>query len=132
MASRIEQQITFLYAEAPEASWRFYEEVLELPLVRDQGDVRIYAAGGGFLGICRARQPGQAVLRAQGSAMVTLVTEDVEGWRAALAAKGVDVPESCARWERYGITHFFFRDPAGYTLEIQRFDAPIGKSASAG
>jgi catechol 2,3-dioxygenase-like lactoylglutathione lyase family enzyme len=23
-----------------------------------------------------------------------------------------------------GITHFFFRDPAGYLLEIQRFDRP--------
>lgn len=119
----LERPITFLYAEEPEACWRFYEEVLELPLVQDQGMVRIYdVAGGGWLGICRARGPRlSADPRIEGGAMVTFVTPEVEAWHQFLTAKGLDVPPP-AFSEAHGITHFFFRDPAGYTLEVQRFE----------
>jgi catechol 2,3-dioxygenase-like lactoylglutathione lyase family enzyme len=122
----IDQQITFLYAEEAEASWRFYEEVLELPLVQDQGMVRIYGVDGGraYLGICRARGPRLSDdPRIPGGVMFTLVTQEVEAWHAFLTAKGMDVPAP-AYSEAHGITHFFFRDPAGYTLEVQRFERP--------
>jgi predicted enzyme related to lactoylglutathione lyase len=54
------QQITFLYAEDPAASWDFYENKLGLSLVQDQGTCRIYTTAPGdraFLGVCRARAP---------------------------------------------------------------------------
>lgn len=119
----IEQQITFLYAEDAEMSWRFYEEVLELPLVQDQGSVRIYAvAEGAFLGVCRARGPRLSDdPRIEGGVMFTFVTPHVEAWHAFLTGKGLDVPPPTFS-AAHGITHFFFRDPAGYTLEIQRFE----------
>jgi catechol 2,3-dioxygenase-like lactoylglutathione lyase family enzyme len=120
----IDRQITFLYAEDAEASWRFYEEVLELPLVQDQGMVRIYEVdgGGACLGICRAQGPRLSDdPRAAGGVMFTLVTREVEAWHAHLTAKGMDVPPPVYS-ETHGITHFFFRDPAGYTLEVQRFE----------
>jgi catechol 2,3-dioxygenase-like lactoylglutathione lyase family enzyme len=41
------QQITFLYAEDPAASWDFYENKLGLSLVQDQGTCRIYATAPG-------------------------------------------------------------------------------------
>ena len=120
----IEQQITFLYAEDAEASWRFYEDVLELPLVQDQGMVRIYAAGGAFLGICRARGPRlPGDPRAEGGVIFTLVTREVEAWHGFLTAKGLDLAPP-VRSEAHGITHIFLRDPAGYLLEIQRFERP--------
>ncbi|TCH97440.1 VOC family protein [Roseococcus sp. SYP-B2431] len=124
----IDQQITFLYAEDAEASWRFYEEVMELPLVQDQGMVRIYAveggAGGGraFLGVCRARGPRLFDdPRLAGGVILTLVTQEVEDWHAFLTEKGLDMPPPVYS-EAHGITHFFFSDPAGYTLEVQRFE----------
>ena len=43
MTAPFDQHVTFLYAEDPEPSWRFYEEVLGLPLAQDQGSCRIYA-----------------------------------------------------------------------------------------
>lgn len=120
----IEQQITFLYADNAEECWRFYEEVLELPLVQDQGMVRIYGVDGerAFLGVCRSRGPRLSDdPRITGGVMFTFVTRDVEAWHAFLTSKGMDLPPP-AYSEAHGITHFFFRDPAGYTLEVQRFE----------
>ena len=97
------QQITFLYAEDPADSWDFYENKLGLSLVQDQGTCRIYATAPGdraFLGICRARAP-----------------------RASDNPR-VKVPEQVEYSEAYRVTHFFFHDPAGYLLEVQRFERP--------
>jgi catechol 2,3-dioxygenase-like lactoylglutathione lyase family enzyme len=121
------QQVTFLYAEDPAACRDFYSRVLGLELVQDQGFAAIYATAGrrAFLGVVRARVPRQGhEPRAEGGVVLTLVTPAVEAWHAHLTAEGVVVegmPEANAAT---GITHFFFRDPAGYLLEIQRFDRP--------
>lgn len=128
MSTPFQQQITFLYAEKPEASWRFYEEVLGLHLAQDQGFCRIYAAapgGRGFLGICRARAPRASDNpRVEGGTVVTFVHQDVEGWYARLKEKGVEVSAPPAYSATYRVTSFFFQDPAGYTLEVQRFERP--------
>lgn len=120
-----EQQITFLYAEDPAASRDFYGRILGLELVQDQGFAAIYAAGGdrAFLGVVQARAPRQGQeARAEGGVVLTLVSPAVEAWHAYLAARGVAVEAPPATDATTGITHFFFRDPAGYLLEIQRFD----------
>ena len=44
--------------------------------------------------------------------------------RTRLQQAGVDVPTAPRLSEAYRVTSFFFRDPAGYTLEIQRFERP--------
>lgn len=135
MRPALDQQVTFLYAEEPEACWRFYEEVLELPLVQDQGSVRIYGVDGmrAFLGICRARAPRASENpRVEGGVIVTLVTQDVQGWHDFLAAKGVHLPMAPAWSEAYRVTHFFFQDPAGTTIEIQRFDRPDWPAVDSG
>jgi len=122
------QQITFLYAEDPAASWDFYENKLGLSLVQDQGTCRIYATAPGdraFLGVCRARAPRVSDnQRVQGGVVFTFVDPDVEGWHARLKARGVAVPEQVEYSETYRVTHFFFHDPAGYLLEVQRFERP--------
>jgi len=51
MNAPFDQHVTFLYAEDPAPSWRFYEEVLGLPLAQDQGSCRIYAAASGGRGL---------------------------------------------------------------------------------
>lgn len=62
--------------------------------------------------------------RVEGGVVLTLVDPDVEGWHAKLKARGVNVPDKVEYSETYRVTHFFFRDPAGYLLEIQRFERP--------
>ena len=126
MATPFDQQITFLYAEDPAPSWQFYENVLGLVLVQDQGNCRIYAAAPGargFLGVCRARGPRATDNpRVQGGVVVTFVVQDVEGWHARLTEAGLGTATKPAFSEDYRVTSFFFRDPAGYTLEVQRFE----------
>ncbi|MBL6454380.1 VOC family protein [Belnapia sp. T6] len=122
-----EQQITFLYAEDPAACRHFYGEVLGLTLVQDQGFAAIFATGGSraFLGVVQARGPREARHpRHEGGVILTLVTPEVAAWHAHLAAAGVPIEAPPAQDATTGITHFFFRDPAGYLLEIQRFDRP--------
>jgi catechol 2,3-dioxygenase-like lactoylglutathione lyase family enzyme len=113
-----DQQITFLYTSDLDATARFYEETIGLPLALDQGDCRIYRVSrDGLLGFCRrtaAPQPAGVI--------VTLVTQDVDGWHARLAGRGVAFEHPPAYNPKYGIYHCFLRDPNGYLLEIQRFE----------
>jgi catechol 2,3-dioxygenase-like lactoylglutathione lyase family enzyme len=116
--------ITFLMVEDLERSHRFYGEVLGLPLVLDQGTCRIYGvAAGAHIGICR--RPEAAVLS---GTIVTLVTDDVDGWHARLAEAGTTVERPPTISEEFGIHHAFYRDPDGHLLEIQRFLDPKWRS----
>ena len=114
----IDQQITFLYTRDLATTARFYEDVLELPLVLDQGGCRIYRINGeAYLGFCeRETAPEQP----QG-VLFTLVTQDVDAWYAHLCERGVPFDKTPAINAAYGIYHCFARDPNGYVIEIQRF-----------
>ena len=117
--SPITAQITFVYVAELDRSAAFYGEVLGLELARDQGACLIYrVADDAYLGVCDHRAPDP------GGMIITLVTEDVDGWAQRLAEAGyaVDGPHSNARFALY---HCFVRDPDGHLVEIQRFDEPL-------
>lgn len=116
-----DQVVTFLYTGDLDASSRFYGEILELPLVLDQGACRIYRTSPyGFLGVCNHKGPPKD----PDSAIVTLVSQDVAGWAERLRAKGVTFEKEPTFYERFNITHLFIRDPSGYLVEIQTFHDP--------
>lgn len=121
------QGLTFLYANDAAACRHFYAEVLGLPMVLDQGRCAIFAVAGtsAFLGVCEARGPREVQdPRSEGGSVHTFVTPDVDGWHARLSAAGVaglTAPRHSAEYNVYG---FFFRDPAGYLIEVQRFSSP--------
>jgi catechol 2,3-dioxygenase-like lactoylglutathione lyase family enzyme len=117
----IEGQITFLYTRDLATTARFYEEVMGLPLVLDQGGCRIYRVQGeAYLGFCeRASAP-----EVPEGVLFTLVTPDVDAWYTYLAERGVPFDKTPAVNETYGIYHCFARDPNGYIIEIQRFLDP--------
>lgn len=113
-----EAQITFCHTHRLVETARFYEETLGLRLALDQGTCRIYhTAGAAYLGFCtRAAAPRPE------SIILTLVTDDVDGWYARLAARGVAFDKPPARNPTYDIYHCLLRDPNDYLIEIQRFD----------
>jgi putative hemolysin len=81
--------------------------------------------GGGkpaFIGICEARGPRELIeARSEGGSVHTCVTPDVDAWHERIAAAGtpgLTAPRLSAEYDVYG---FFFRDPAGYLLEVQEF-----------
>ena len=114
--------ITFYYYDDIARIAPFYEDVLGLELVLDQGLARIYRiAGASYFGIVDGNR---GHLRAQptSAALLTILAEDVAGWHARLSARGVDGLSDILTG-RF-CEHFFFADPAGYAIEVQRFHDP--------
>jgi catechol 2,3-dioxygenase-like lactoylglutathione lyase family enzyme len=117
-----DQFVTFLYTRDLERSAAFYGETLGLPLVLDQGACRIFRVSrDGFLGVCRC---GPTRPCSPDGVIVTLVSDDVDGWYDRLEAKGVALEAPPSASIEYRVYHFFLRDPDGYQVEIQRFDDP--------
>ncbi len=115
------QQVTFLYTPDLATTARFYEQVLGLELVLDQGVCRIYRVSrDGFVGFC---QKNGVEPRPQ-TVIITFVTPDVEAWYTRLSAQGVPFEKPPTFNPQYNIFHCFLRDPNGYLLEIQRFLDP--------
>lgn len=114
-------QITFLHTHSLIKTAAFYEQVLGLPLVLDQGSCRIYrVAGAAFVGFCvhlEADTPHTGVI-------LTLVTQAVDAWYTRLLAQGVVFEKPPTLNERFAIYHCFLRDPNGYLIEIQQFRDP--------
>lgn len=114
--------VTFVYAPDLDAASAFYAGVAGLPLALDQGACRIYrVTAGAYVGICRGLEaaPTDGVI-------VTLVTDDVDAAYARFSAAGVPTEAPPRLNERFGIYHFFARDPAGWRVEVQRFvDPPL-------
>lgn len=116
-----EQFVAFLHTANLAATADFYERILSLPLARDQGTCRIYKiSANGYLGFCAHLKPADP----QGM-IATLVTDDVDAWHERLRTQGVEIVKPPAHNPKYAIYHFFFKDPNGYLLEIQRFNEPL-------
>ena len=121
-------QITFCYTADFESTAHFYENLLGLPLALDQGNCRIYRVrDGAFIGVCRrARTPDSDGI------ILTLVSEDVDGWYARLVERGVQFEKAPKFNPKFNIYQCFLRDPNGYLIEIQRFDDPAWKAHADG
>ena len=117
-----DQQITFLHTNNLEATRQFYNQILGLPVVRDQGTCLIFqAAENAYIGFCEHIEPISTGRRV----ILTLVTDDVDEWYQVLkerAAPLMDAPKANPQFQIY---HFFLTDPDGYWVEIQQFDRPL-------
>lgn len=109
--------IAFFGTDNLRATDQFYNQVLELPLFKDQGKCRIYdVPGGGRLGFC-THLPA---MQGEKTPILTLLTEDVDGIWLKLENAGMQ-PKQPQNNRKFNIYHFFVPDPNGYTVEIQRF-----------
>lgn len=117
----IEQQVTFLYTRDLPKTAVFYEQVMGLKLVLDQGGCKIYEVSStGFLGFCQREEAPQ---KPQGI-VFTFVSAAVDEWYEFLVDRGVTFEKPPAKNDEYNIYHCFLRDPNGYLLEIQEFLDP--------
>lgn len=114
--------ITFFYYPDIGLVRPFYEDVLGFELVLDQGLARIYRiAPGSYFGIVDGNR-GHVRHQEKSAVLLTIVAPDVEDWHAKLSALGVRGLTEMRRGAY--CDHFFFEDPAGYAVEIQRFHSP--------
>ena len=114
--------ITFFYYDDIHAVVPFYEKVLKFELVLDQGLARIYRiAENCYFGIVDGNR-GHLKHQEKSAVLLTVVSQDVEGWHARLKDAGAQGLSEMLRGTF--CEHFFFEDPAGYAIEIQRFHNP--------
>lgn len=124
----IEQQVTFLYTRDLAKTAHFYEAVMGLALVLDQGSCRIYRlSDDGFLGFCeRAEAPEEPT-----GIIFTIATGAVDAWYDHLTEQGVVFEKPPTFNPDYNIYHCFLRDPNGYLIEIQYFLDPAWPTSSS-
>ena len=119
---KAECAITFYYYPDILAVAPFYEETLGFELVLDQSMARIYrVAGAAYFGIVDGNS-GHLVPQESSAALLTIVSEDIAGWHARMIAANVSSLSEIKRGSF--CEHFFFEDPGGYAIEIQRFHDP--------
>lgn len=114
---------TILYVGDLDAAERFYGEVLGLELdSRKDGLFVFFKCGDGMLLLFEpgAASTGRNVpahgARGPGHACFAVAEADLDGWKAHLLAAGVAIEQEMA-WPRGGRS-FYFRDPAGNSLEL--------------
>ena len=117
-----ESAITFYYYDDILVVAPFYEDVLGFELVLNQGLARIYRiAGNAYFGIVDGNK-GHLKHQLKSATLLTVVSEDVLAWHAKM--KEADVTGVSDILRGTYCEHFFFEDPAGYSIEIQRFHNP--------
>ena len=124
----IEQQVTFLFTRDLAATARFYEAVMGLPLVLDQGSCRIYrVSSDGFVGFCQHLEAPEK----PGGIILTIVTSEVDEWYHYLSQQGVEFEKPPTHNPKFNIYHSFLHDPNGYLIEIQQFIDPAWPTIQA-
>jgi catechol 2,3-dioxygenase-like lactoylglutathione lyase family enzyme len=114
---------TILYVDDLAAAERFYGEVLGLELDSRKDDLFVFfKCGDGMLLLFepRAASAGRNVpahgAHGPGHVCFAVAEDDLDDWKARLADAGVAI-EREMDWPRGGRS-FYFRDPAGNSLEL--------------
>ena len=114
---------TVLYVDDLDAAERFYGEVLGLELDSRQAGVFVFFRCGA--GMLLLFEPGAAAggrrvpahgAKGPGHACFAVPEEALDGWQKHLSAAGVAIEQEVS-WPRGGRS-FYFRDPAGNSLEL--------------
>jgi catechol 2,3-dioxygenase-like lactoylglutathione lyase family enzyme len=117
----LDQQVTFLSTADLAATAVFYEQVLGLQLVLDQGACRIFrVSDDAFLGFCSHLTSDE---QTQG-VILTLVSDEVDAWGDYLRERDIPLEKEPQLNAKFNIYHLFVRDPNGYLVEIQTFRDP--------
>lgn len=115
---KFKELITFLGTKDLKLTSNFYVDKLGLTLYKDQGICVIFNINKyGKIGFCEH----MPILHNEKSPIITLVTEYVDEIFSRLVKNGISINEKPKYNQKFGIYHFFFKDPNGYTIEIQKF-----------
>jgi len=114
--------ITFLTYEDLAPGERFYGETLGFPLVEDQGWAKVYRiCAGAYVGLVSVR--GKAIEGPVGSGtLLSITVDDVDAWHEHLRnLPNIEILNEPSMVPGIPVYSFFFKDPGGYLVEIQRF-----------
>ncbi len=115
---KFKECITFLGTNDLAITSNFYQNILGLTLYKDQGVCLIFNINRtSKIGFCEH----MPLIHTKKSPIITLVTEDVDENYNRLIKMGVKISAKPKINQKFNIYHFFFEDPNGYTIEIQKF-----------
>jgi predicted enzyme related to lactoylglutathione lyase len=119
MREDVKGVITWLYYRDLPAALEFYENVMGFELELDQGWSKVMRIrDGAYVGLVDGEH---GYHRASDTKPVILCINvlDADEWHRMLLEKGLDLEEKPKESERLKIKVFMFKDPEGYTIEIQ-------------
>ena len=110
--------ITFLVTNDLKKTANFYLNILGLTLYKDQKDCLIFnITKQAKIGFCEHIP----IIHEEKSPIITLVSEDVDRIYENIIDENIYIKEKPKVNPKFNIYHFFFKDPNGYTIEIQKF-----------
>jgi lactoylglutathione lyase len=111
--------ITFLYYRDLAGAMRFYEDILGLPLVIDQGWSKIYRiCPGAHVGLVDEAK-GMHRAATEKPVQLCLRVPDVDAWFAYASHLSLPGLSKLFVNDALGIRAFVFDDPEGYQIEVQ-------------
>lgn len=117
--SATEKLITFLYYVDLPRAMAFYENLIGLKLVIDQGWSKIYeVTSSGYIGLvdqARGSHRAHPVKPVQ----ICMRVADVNAWHRYLLDEGITITKGPRDVPDLQIRAFVFNDPEGYQIEIQ-------------
>jgi lactoylglutathione lyase len=117
----IDGLITFLYYKDLDKVAKFYEEVIGLKMVLDQGIARIFqVVEHAYIGVVDETR-GYHHANAIKPVEITILVPDVDAWYRRIRALGVETIDEPHDIPGVNVRAFLLQDPEGYVIEIQKF-----------
>jgi predicted enzyme related to lactoylglutathione lyase len=127
MSEKIRGVITWLYYRDLPRAMEFYEKVMGFTLNVDQGWSKIYRIrDGAYVGLVDGAHGYHRANNIK-PVILCLNVDDADAWHSKLKRNGLRIEEQPRESKRLGIRVFMFKDPEGYTIEIQQ-TMPGGQS----
>jgi len=121
MSRAIDGLITFLYYNDLERATRFYEEIIGLKLVIDQGWAKIFKVSeNAHIGLVDGKR-GYHRPNPIKPVMITLIVPDVDSWYQYLKEKNIKTLTEPRDSKELNIRTLLLEDPEGYVIEIEHF-----------
>ena len=118
---KFQSQITFIYLPEMQPAVDFFEGILGLEMMDDQGWAKIYRAGAdSYIGAVSGEKAFKHY-QDESAVLITFCVNDVPGWYEYLKSKGVKILREMQDRPDNQVRCFFFEGPGGYSFEIQEF-----------
>jgi catechol 2,3-dioxygenase-like lactoylglutathione lyase family enzyme len=118
----IQANIIWLYYRDLERAQEFYEDVLGLELITDQGFAKVYACSStGYIGLVDESQ-GLHRFSDEKAVTVSFISSQIDEWYTYLTEQGLEMREVLSDGETIPVRAFVTYDIAGYYLEFDVFN----------
>jgi len=117
----IDANLVFYYYSDLDAAVEFYRDILGLKQVLDYGFARAFQIADSAF-ICLVDETGGMHDTSEPkSILLTLLTEELDGWYGYLQAQGIEMYRPLTDQDDHAFRNFMAVDPGGYILEFETF-----------